>query len=59
VVRGDALPADLAGALRTRLAPHELPRRIAVVAEIATGPAGKVDRAEMARRVEGLLQPLV
>lgn len=59
VVSSGALPPDVAGELRARLAPHELPRRIAVVAEIATGPTGKVDRAEMARRVEGLLQPLV
>ena len=59
VVTRGALPADLAAALRARLAPHELPRRIAVVAAIPLGPGGKVDRAEMARRAVGLLYPLV
>lgn len=58
VLRGP-LPADLAAALRARLAPHELPRRIAVVSDIPLGPGGKVDRAEMARRAAGLLYPLV
>jgi O-succinylbenzoic acid--CoA ligase len=53
------LPPDLAAVLRARLAPHELPRRIAVLADLPLGPGGKPDRAEIARRATGLLQPLV
>jgi O-succinylbenzoic acid--CoA ligase len=59
VVATSPLPADLAGALRARLAPHELPRRIAVLGELALGPGGKVDRAETARRAAGRLRDLV
>jgi o-succinylbenzoate---CoA ligase len=59
VVTRDPLPVDLAGSLRERLAPHEVPRRIAVVADFPIGPGGKVDRAEIARRAASLLRPLV
>lgn len=59
VVAGRALPADLAARLRARLAPHELPRRIAILGELALGPGGKVDRAETARRAAGRLRDLV
>lgn len=58
VVVQEDLPADLEAALRRRLAPHELPRSIAIVADIPTGPGGKVDRAETARRAAGRLRPL-
>jgi len=58
VVAQGPLPADLATALRARLAPHELPRHIAVVADIPLGPGGKVDRTEMALRAAGFLRPL-
>jgi O-succinylbenzoic acid--CoA ligase len=59
VTDGGDLPADLAAALRLRLGPHELPRRIAVVADLPVGASGKIDRAETARRASGLLRPLV
>jgi O-succinylbenzoic acid--CoA ligase len=58
VLTGAVLPAGLAGDLRRRLAPHELPRRIAVLADLPLGPSGKLDRAETARRAAGLLRPL-
>jgi len=58
VTRGE-LPPDLASTLRARLAPHELPRRIAVLAHLPLGPGGKLDRVEIARRASSLLQPLV
>lgn len=58
VVARGPLPADLAAALRGQLAPHELPRRIAVLAELPLGPSGKLDRAEIARRAAGHLRPL-
>ena len=58
VLTGTGLPAGLAGDLRRRLAPHELPRGIAVLADLPLGPSGKLDRAETARRAAGLLQPL-
>ncbi|HEU5061064.1 MAG TPA: AMP-binding protein [Kofleriaceae bacterium] len=59
VLTGADLPPGLAGALRGRLSPHELPRRIAVLADLPLGPSGKLDRAEIARRSAGRLRPLV
>jgi O-succinylbenzoic acid--CoA ligase len=50
--------ADLDRALRARLAPHERPRRVALLAELPLGPSGKVDRRETARRSAGRLVTL-
>lgn len=44
---------DIRAALRSSLAPYELPRRIAVVQNIPRRDTGKVDRAGVARLFEG------
>ena len=50
--------ADLDRALRALLAPHERPRRVALLDELPLGASGKVDRGETARRSAGRLVPL-
>jgi O-succinylbenzoic acid--CoA ligase len=60
VISGDQRPSlvALAQFAREELAPHRRPRRIAFVAELATTPAGKLDRKETARRARAVLEPL-
>jgi O-succinylbenzoic acid--CoA ligase len=48
--------AAIAGWLATRLAPHKLPRRIALVPQLPTNAAGKVVRAEVVELATPLLR---
>lgn len=47
----------LIAALRQRLAPHELPRRLALLAELPLLPSGKLDRARVRTFAAGGLLP--
>jgi O-succinylbenzoic acid--CoA ligase len=60
IVPSDDRVADaaLANFVRTNLAAHRRPRRVAHVAELAATPAGKLDRRETARAAAPHLRPL-
>jgi acyl-coenzyme A synthetase/AMP-(fatty) acid ligase len=52
VVVGRALPtAELVAHCRTRLTPYKVPREIHLVARLPLSPAGKTDKAALARRL--------
>jgi acetyl-CoA synthetase len=49
IVASDALKADLAGYVKTRLAAHEYPREVEFVAELPLTTTGKIMRRELRR----------
>jgi acetyl-CoA synthetase len=49
IVGNDALKADLAGFVKTRLAAHEYPREVEFVAELPLTTTGKIMRRELRR----------
>lgn len=53
-----ASPASIAEEIKTRLARHKWPRRIAVCAELAYNATGKLDRRQTARTATPLVVPV-